>query len=116
MDVVSVGKRKKVSLIAIMCVLILFLTPNVEAIRTIAQDRDLPLNWTCSDNITLTVSVNSSKDGGDTYNTNCPFGCEENLHRYGADCVEPDYIVTLMVLVAIIAFFIFLLTVLGRRR
>jgi len=74
--------------------------------------------YSCFNSSILTVEINSTN--GSTwdyfgYNISCPNGCEENLNKYGADCIEPAYIITLEVIIGIIFLIIFVVWV-GRRK
>lgn len=85
-------------------ILMILLIPNVQAYR----------NY-CLDNHTLITEINMTKNESGTITTFgftdvtvCPQGCEDNLTKYGADCVEPSYVNTITVIIGIAILFIFL--------
>ena len=72
----------------------------------------------CTDNETLVLTADYEFNGtSNTFNQSiiCQNGCENNLGKYGADCIEPDYLVILMVLGGIV-FMFFLIAAIGRRK
>ena len=38
----------------------------------------------------------------------CSYGCESNLTKYGADCVDPPYIITIEIIIGLVLIFGFL--------
>lgn len=59
-----------------------------------------------SDTLIIDINITKNESGVLTYFTFteeefCPFGCEEDLGKYGADCVEPPYIITIQVIICI---------------
>lgn len=45
----------------------------------------------------------------------CPYGCEDNLTKSGADCIEADYIVTTEVIIIVIVIVGFFAWLAGRK-
>ena len=74
--------------------------------------------YSCFNSSILTIEANSTNGSAwqyFAYNITCPNGCEDNLNKYGADCVEPSYILTMEVIAGIIILFIILVWA-GRKR
>lgn len=92
-------------------------------VSTYAQDVSVASSFTwdntCLDNDTLLKEIIFEVDGTPTIlnqTLNCSFGCEAGLGKYGADCIEPEYIITLWVIGGIIGLFILIVIAIGRRR
>lgn len=95
----------------------ILLLPSVYAQETILSG----FTWenSCQDNVTLLKEISFDLDGTvSTLNQTvpCPNGCEENLGKYGADCVEPEYVITLWVFAGFAVIIFIVLLILGRRR
>lgn len=80
--------------------------------------RALTPSYSCINETHMTkeIVIDKSRNGSITeYRFNetifCPHGCEDGLGKYGADCIEPAYITTTMVVVGIILFIGFLFVV-----
>lgn len=87
----------------------ILLVPNIQALARCEGDTLInEINITKNESGTITEFVFTEP-------TSCTFGCEENLTKWGADCVEPPYIVTIQVIVGIVLLFGFLVWAGGRK-
>ena len=72
----------------------------------------------CTDNETLFLSADYGYNNTE-YNfnrtINCPQGCSEGIGKYGDDCVEPNYIMILWIILGILGLF-FILAMIGKGR
>jgi len=84
----------------------------------------MPTNYTCIDNFTIKKSylmeicLDNSCNNLTMKQTNvhCPYGCEDNLGQYGADCIEPNYVIIFEIIIGVILLLIFIAWAMGRRK
>lgn len=75
----------------------------------------------CEDNM-LIREINITKNVSGTITEyiftdfeTCPYGCEDNLTKYGSDCLDPPYMTTIYVIIGILLIFGIMVAVGGRR-